>query len=194
MQTDERRDAIGAWAALAGLAPLYVISNDLTAGLVLGVSFLVVHSSAAAVALLLPARFGRSQVFAIAMLGAAVAASLSASVVRLLDPFLFESTYELVFLSALTIPVLRACVMPDGVADRERAMENVMRGLGYALSVALFGAVREFIASGAISINAAGSPFALLPIAAQPAGAFILMGLAAAAFRAVARTAKGSER
>lgn len=194
MQTDERRDTIGAWAALAGLSPLYVISSDLATGLVLGVSFLVVHSSAAAVALLLPARFGRSRVFVFAMIGAAISASLSASVVRLLDPFLYESTYELIFLTALTIPVLRACVMPDGEADRERAMESVIRGLGYALSVALFGAAREFIASGAISVNAVGAPSALLPIAAQPAGAFILIGLAAAAFRAVARAAKGSER
>jgi len=193
MLTDDRRDSRSAWALLAGLSPLYVISNELTVGLVLGITFLVVHSSAAAVSLLFPVRFGRSRVFAFAMLGAAISASLAGSIVRLLDPFLFEQTYRFIFLTVLTIPVLSACRMPESVADRERGMENVIRGLGYAFSVILFGAVREFMASGSISVNSIEASASLLPVTAQPAGAFILIGLVAAGFRAIMRATKGAE-
>jgi len=194
MPNDERRSSGSAWAALAGLTPLYIFSSELSVGLVLGIGFLVVHSTAAATSLLLPARFGRPRVFALAAVGAAVAASLSASVVRLIDPFLFEATHRYLFLTVLTLPVLSACVQPDGMAERERGIENVVRGLGYALSVILLGAIREFLASGTISVNPAAGSSALLPIMAQPAGAFILLGLVAAGFRAVMKAAKGSER
>ncbi len=194
MPNDERQSSGSAWAALAGLTPLFIFSSELSIGLVLGIGFLVVHSTAAAMALLLPARFGRPRIFALAAVGAAVAASLSASIVRLIDPFLFETTYRSLFLSVLTLPVLNACVLPDGMAERERGIENVVRGLGYALSVVVLGAVREFLASGTISVNSVAGSSALLPIMAQPAGALILIGLIAAGFRAVMKAAKGSER
>ncbi|PKL23024.1 MAG: hypothetical protein CVV47_17025 [Spirochaetae bacterium HGW-Spirochaetae-3] len=171
-----------------------MFSNGLSIGLALGISFLVVHSAAAASALLLPARFGRARIFAFAAVGAAIAASLCASIIRLLDPFLFESAYGRIFIIAFTLPVCRACIMPETIADRERGVENVVRGLAYALVVAVTGAVREFIASGTVSVNYSGASTALLPIAAQPAGAFILIGLCAAGFNAVMRAAKGSER
>jgi len=179
---------------LAGLAPLLVFSNGFSIGLALGASFLVVHSAAAACALLLPARFGRARIFAFAAVGAAVAASFCASIVRLLDPFLFESAYGRIFLIAFTLPVCRAGMMPETMADRERGIENVVRGLAYALLVVVVGAIREFIASGTVSVGYSGVSTALLPIAAQPAGAFILIGLGAAGFNAVMRAAKGSDR
>lgn len=184
----------GAWAALAGLAPLLVFSSGLSIGLALGASFLVVHSAAAACALLLPARFGRTRIFAFAAVGAAVAASFCASIVRLLDPFLFESAYGRIFLIAFTLPVCRACTMPETMADRERGIENVVQGLAYAFLVVATGAIREFIASGTVSVGYSGASTVLLPIAAQPAGAFLLIGLGAAGFNAVMRAAKGSDR
>jgi len=171
-----------------------VFSNGFSIGLTLGASFLVVHSAAAACALLLPARFGRARIFAFAAVGAAVAASFCASIVRLLDPFLFESAYGRIFLIAFTLPVCRAGMMPETMADRERGIENVVRGLAYALLVVVVGAIREFIASGTVSVGYSGVSTALLPIAAQPAGAFILIGLGAAGFNAVMRAAKGSDR
>jgi len=190
----ERNKGGGAWTAAAGLAPLLVFSNGLTIGLALGATFLVVHSAAAACALLLPSRLGRSRIFAFAAAGAAVAASFCASIVRLLDPFLFESAYGRIFLIAFTLPVCRACMMPETMADRERGIENLVRGLAYALVVVAAGAIREFIASGTVSVSYSGASTALLPIAAQPAGAFILIGLGAAGLNAVMRAAKGSDR
>jgi len=160
------------------------------------VAFLVVHSTAAALSLLLPLRFGPARVLGISLFGAAVAASLSATVLRLIDPFLFETAYSRLFLTVCTVPVLRACLLPESVAERERSIENILRGLGYSVVVILAGAVREFLAAGSISVNSASGPASasLLPIAAQPAGAFILIGLAAAAFKAAMAAAKGSER
>jgi electron transport complex protein RnfE len=193
MATPEKRQAAGAWAALAGLAPLLVFAQGLSTGLVLGITFLVTHSAAAAVALLLPVKLGRSYIFAFSVLAAAVAVSLTASVVRLLDPFLFETTYRYMFLVTLTIPVLGASVMPLSMDDRERAIENLVRGLGFALAIMSMGAIREFLSSGIISVNSRAQPSSLLPFATQPAGAFILIGLVAAGFRAIMRAAKRSE-
>ncbi|GAB1455515.1 hypothetical protein MASR2M48_08220 [Spirochaetota bacterium] len=56
-----------------------------------------------------------------------------------------------------------------------------------------FAALREFLASGTISIQAEVAYSSLLPMFAQPAGAFILLGLVAAGFRAIMALAKGTE-
>jgi len=194
MNNDDRPATVAGWVALSALTPLYVFSTSLSIGLSLGMAFLVVHSVAAVIALLLPVAFGRGRIFAFSVLGAALATSLCASLIRLLDPLLFESAYWRLFLLAFTIPVLRASIIPDTIAERERAWENVIRGIGYAASVILVGAVREFLASGAISINTRLVSTTLLPVAAQPVGALILLGLAAAGFKALMSTAKGEGR
>ena len=193
METSSTKNSKAAWAVLAGLAPLYVFSSGLFIGLALGITFLIVHSAASTIALLLPARFGHIRVYALALLGAAVAASIVASIVRLLDPLLFELSYHRIFLVVFTIPVLRAAKMPSSMVERERAFENIVKGLGYGLSVIVFASLREFLASGTISIQAEVAYASLLPLFAQPAGALILLGLLAAGFRAVMSAAKGSE-
>jgi len=193
MATGERHPVNDSWVALAGLSPLLVFSNGLSIGLVLAITFLVAHSAAAAVGLLLPVKYGRSYIFIFSVLAAAVAVSLTASVVRLIDPFLFETCYRYMFLVTLTIPVLRASIMPLSMDEREQSIENLVRGLGLALCIMSLGAVREFLSSGIISVNSRAQPSSLLPFAAQPAGAFIIIGLVAAGFRAIMRTAKRSE-
>lgn len=193
MGINEKYPEKSSWVALAGLSPLLVFSNGLSTGLVLGITFLVAHSAAAASALLLPVKLGRSCIFSFSVLASAVAVSLTASVVRLLDPFLFEATYRYLFLVTLTVPVLGASVMPKSVDDREIAIENLVRGLGFTFSIMSLGAVREFLSSGIISISFKAPSSSLLPFAAQPAGAFILIGLVAAGFRAIMRAAKRSE-
>ncbi len=191
---DQRSGSFAAWTSLSALAPLYIFSTDLTIGLALGLTFLVVHSTAASIALLLPVSFGRDRIFVFSVIGAAIAASLSASTIRLLDPFLFEATYWRLFLAAFTIPVMRASLIPDTISERERAWENVMRGLGSAASVVAVGAVRELIASGAISMMLGQTQSRFLPIASQPAGGMILLGLAAAGFKALLSAVKGAAR
>ncbi|HOZ73383.1 MAG TPA: Rnf-Nqr domain containing protein [Spirochaetales bacterium] len=193
MVIDNGRVSAGPLASLAGLAPLLVFSNSLSQGVALGVAFFLAYSAAGAMALLLPARLGRSLVFMFSILGAAVVSSLTASALRLFDPFLFEAAYDRVFLSVFTLPVLRACVIPATVSDRERAIERLLWGIGYSFLIAVTGAAREFLATGAVSTRFGTERGSLLPIFAQPAGAFMLIALAAAAFTVVIKAVRGSE-
>ena len=141
----------------------------------------------------MPARLGRPAVFAFSLLGASVIASLTASALRLFDPFLFEAAYGRVFLTIFTLPVLRACVMPETVSDRERSIESLLWGIGYAFLIAVTGAARELLATGAVSTSFGADRGSLLPIFAQPAGAFMLIALAAAGFRVIMKAVRGSE-
>ena len=193
MTIDDGRVPAGPLASIAGLAPLLVFSNSLSLGVALSIAFFLAYSAAGAMALLLPARLGRPAVFAFSLTGAAVVASLTTSALRLFDPFLFEAAYGRVFLSVFTLPVLRACVMPETVSDRERAIESLLWGVGYAFLTAVTGAVRQFLATGAVSTRFGAEHGSLLPIFAQPAGAFILIALAAAAFKVVIKAVRGSE-
>jgi len=183
MPNDDRTVTTRAWAAFVGLTPLLVFSNGLLIGLVLGMTFLVVHSTASAVALLVPVSFGRRRIFVFSMAGAMIAASVCATLIRIIDPLLFESAFTRIFLTAYTVPVFNAAVVPASMADRERAWENMARGLGYGLAIVLVGLVRELMASGGVTMVQAINPSVLLPIMAQPAGAMVLLGLVAAGFR-----------
>ena len=193
MTIDDGRVPAGPLASIAGLAPLLVFSNSLSLGVALGIAFFLAYSAAGAIALLLPARLGRPAVFAFSLLGASVIASLTASALRLFDPFLFEAAYGRVFLTIFTLPVLRACVMPETVSDRERSIESLLWGIGYAFLIAVTGAARELLATGAVSTSFGADRGSLLPIFAQPAGAFMLIALAAAGFRVIMKAVRGSE-
>jgi hypothetical protein len=194
MPNEKKGGALGAWTAFAGLTPMFVFSNGLSIGLALGMTFLLVNSAAAAIALLLPTSLGRAKIFAFSMLGAAFSASLSASLVRVLDPFLFEAAYARIYLAAFLIPVMKAALPPETVGDRERAWEHIIRGLAYALIIVVVGAAREFVASGAVSVTQMGKGAVLLPFAVQPAGGLILLGLAAAGWKAATAAIRGGER
>ncbi|HUW69055.1 MAG TPA: Rnf-Nqr domain containing protein [bacterium] len=192
MGNENRTVTTRAWAAFVGLTPLLVFSNGLLIGLVLGMTFLVVHSTASAVALLVPVSFGQRRIFAFSMAGAMIASSVCATLIRIIDPLLFESSFTRVFLAAYTVPVFNAAVVPSSMADRERAWENMARGLGYGSAIVLVGLVRELMASGGVSIAQATNPSVFLPVMAQPAGAMVLLGLAAAGFRVA--TSRGVDR
>ncbi len=194
MASEDRVGSAAAWTAFAGLTPLYVFSSSLSIGMALGWTFLLVYGSSSAIALLLPPAMGRNRIFIFALIGSSLACSLSASFIRILDPFLFESVFRRLFLVAFAVPVLRSSLMPDTIADRERAWENVVRGLGYAATIVVFGALREFMSSGSLSIIAEHASTRLLPMMAQPAGAMVLLGLSMAGFRLALKLAKGVDR
>ena len=183
-----------AWNAFAGLTPVFVFSSSLSIGMALGWTFLLVYGATSAIALLLPPAMGRNRIFIFALIGSALACSLSASFIRILDPFLFETSYRRLFLIAFTVPVLKSGLMPETIAERERAWENVVRGLGYATTIVVFGAVREFMASGSISILAERVSTSLLPVMTQPSGAMLLLALAMAGSRLALKLAKGADR
>jgi Na+-translocating ferredoxin:NAD+ oxidoreductase RnfE subunit len=194
MANEDKGGSAAAWTAFAGLTPLYVFSSSLSIGMALGWTFLLVYAASSALALLLPAAMGRKRIFIFALAASSVACSLSASFIRIIDPFLFESTYRRLFLVAFTVPVLKSALMPETIADRERAWENVIRGLGYAATIVVFGALREFMASGSISIIAEHVSTSLLPMMAQPAGAMVLLALSMAGFRLALTLARGADR
>mgnify|MGYP000882068632 CR=1 FL=1 len=194
MANEDKGGSAAAWTAFAGLTPLYVFSSSLSIGMALGWTFLLVYAASSALALLLPAAMGRKRIFIFALAASSVACSLSASFIRIIDPFLFESTYRRLFLVAFTVPVLKSALMPETIADRERAWENVVRGLGYAATIVVFGALREFMASGSISIIAEHVSTSLLPMMAQPAGAKVLLALSMAGFRLALTLARGADR
>lgn len=194
MANEDKGGSAAAWTAFAGLTPLYVFSSSLSIGMALGWTFLLVYAASSALALLLPAAMGRKRIFIFALAASSVACSLSASFIRIIDPFLFESTYRRLFLVAFTVPVLKSALMPETIADRERAWENVVRGLGYAATIVVFGALREFMASGSISIIAEHVSTSLLPMMAQPAGAMVLLALSMAGFRLALTLARGADR
>lgn len=188
----DKSGSASAWAGLACLTPLFIVADDAVGGIVLGMALLAIHSAASAAALLLPARLGEVRIFWLSSLVAAATASLAASTLRLIDPFLFESYAPGVFLAVYTLPVLSVCVPPEGIAERERTLEHMLRGLGYAVAIAGFGMLREFVSTGALGFGDRAGTGAFLPFAGQAAGAFILLGLLAAGAKAVLGAAKRS--
>jgi len=194
MANDDHKNSAAAWHAFAGLTPVYVFSSSLSLGMALGWTFLLVYGASSAIALLLPPSIEKKRIFIIALIGSAIACTLSASFIRIIDPFLFETSYRRLFIIAFTVPVMQSALMPETIADRERAWENVIRGLGYTATIVIFGAMREFLASGSISIIAAQVSTTLLPIMAQPSGAMLLLALAMAGLRLAFKLAKGVDR
>jgi len=190
MKHDERIPLSGSWLAFAGLVPLFVAATDLATGFAMAGACLVVHSTCAAIALFLPQSQARARGFAVSLLGGAVAVGLYSSVVRALDPLLFERAFSRLFLVAFLAPVMRASVPPEGEAERGRGWENVLRGLGLSLAIAVTGFFRELLATGAVSVTGApvSQGVSLLPFASHPAGAFLLLAFAAAGAKAFTGT------
>ncbi|MBN1518785.1 MAG: hypothetical protein JW923_01685 [Spirochaetales bacterium] len=182
MRTDSRLTL-----ALAGLAPLFMASDSLYAGMMAGGAFLTAHVLASGFSLLSHPELKRGQVFMIAMLGAAAGVGLFASVARVLDPLLFELLRHRVYAAPFLAPVVAAAHVPFGQPERERGWENIVLGLALSVSLAVFGAVREFLATATAPGSNHDGMSAFIPMAIQPAGAFILLGMITAAVQALGR-------
>lgn len=176
-------------ATLAGLAPLLVAADDLVKGVSLAGGFLVAYTVSATLALLLPARVPPIRAFALAALAAAASMTLYTSILRIVDPVLFELLGRRLFIVPFLGPVISVALAPKNEAARDRGWERLIGGLGFALAICLMGFMRELLSSGAISIDLAGQALGrpILPIASQPSGALILIGLVSAAIVAVSR-------
>lgn len=176
-----REDRInGVVAAMAAMAPLYLFSTDMYSALALGWTFVLVHGAASAMTLLAPPTLGRGPIFTLSAFASAIACSLSASFIRMLDPFLFEAMLGKLFIVAFTVPVLKAAVLPGTIAGRERAWDEVVRGLALAGTLVAFGAARELLTSGGIGLGAQRIGVGPLPFASQPAGGLVILALAMA--------------
>ena len=179
------------WLVAAGSIPLLVAARDVNAGLAVATAFFAAHAVATTVALLLPRSFPPSRVAWLSVLAASLSVATVASIVRIADPLLFERIYDRMFMAAFCAPVLMAS---EPAPERDRGWERLAFGLGAAAAVFAFGAFREFLAVGTISLagSASDTGISLLPMAAQPSGGLILVGLVAALGKTAAAFIKRS--
>ncbi|HAE23280.1 MAG TPA: hypothetical protein DCG47_13310 [Spirochaetaceae bacterium] len=178
----------------AGLSPMLVAATDLAGGLALAGAFLCVFTVASALPLLLPQRFQAQSLTMITLALAAVVLSLYASIVRILDPMLFELLYRRLFIVLFLAPVMAAARAPACESERDRAWEELIRGAVMSLLILAMGFARELLSTGAVSLvqNEAALARPFLPIMAQPAGAFMLLALGSALTLSIIRLAKRS--
>jgi Ca2+/Na+ antiporter len=182
------------FALAAGLSPMLVAASDLASGLALAGAFLCVFTVASAVPLLLPQRF-KSQSLTMLTLGlAAIVLSLYSSILRILDPLLFELLYRRLFIVLFLAPVMTAARAPSCESERDRAWEELIRGAVMSLLILAMGFSRELLSTGAVSLvqNEAALARPFLPVMAQPAGAFMLLALGSALTMSIIRLAKRS--
>ncbi len=182
------------FALSAGLAPMLIAATDLASGLALSGAFLCVFTVASAVPLLLPSRFKARNVTMITLSLAAILVSLYSSILRILDPMLFELLYRRLFLVLFLTPVVAAAKAPASESERDRGWEELVRGAVMSILILGMGFIRELLSTGAISFvqDEAGLARPFLPIMAQPAGAFMLLALGSALTLSIIRLAKRS--
>jgi hypothetical protein len=182
------------FALAAGLSPMLVAATDLANGIALAGAFLCVFTVASAAPLLLPQRF-KDQSLTMVTLGlAAIVLSLYSSILRILDPLLFELLYRRLFIVLFLAPVMAAAKAPSCESERDRAWEELIRGAVMSLLILAMGFSRELLSTGAVSLvqNEAALARPFLPVMAQPAGAFMLLALASALAMSIIRLAKRS--
>jgi len=182
------------FALTVGLAPMLIAATDLASGLALSGAFLCVFTVASAVPLLLPSRFQARNVTMITLGLAAIVLSLYSSILRILDPMLFELLYRRLFIVLFLAPVVAAARAPASESERDRGWEELIRGAVMSLLILGMGFIRELLSTGAISFvqNEASLARPFLPIMAQPAGAFMLLALGSALTLSIIRLAKRS--
>ena len=178
------------WSAIGGLLPLYVLASSASMGLALGALYLLSYSSAASVSLLAPARFGRRPIILLAMSAAAIMASIGSSLVRLVSPVMFEVYGPIFFLVPFVYPVMKAACTTRTDDGSDGLIEDLIRGAGNAGGIVVFGLMRELLAIGAIAGSSASGSARFLPVAAHPAGAFMLIAAFMASFKAIASFAR----
>ncbi len=164
---------------LYGLLPLLILSDSLAIGIVLSVSFLFCYIVTTVFLLFkkdnkLQLRFSLILFFIIS-----ICLSLILSITRIINPFLFE----LVFLKVCVIPlvpVLFKIQFTQNAKDHEWGLRELLYGLLFSFTILFTGFLREFLVSFSFSaiFQSADKAFPLFPMFNQPAGAFLLIGLA----------------
>ena len=194
MSTESRGATTYFLALLAGIAPILVAANDMTNAIILALAFIAIFTTAGTIPLVLPKRFTKSTVVLVTGLSSALTLSFCAFIVRLIDPMQFELVFRRLFLMPFILPVISASRTLERESDRDRAIEDIFKGIALALLIVLSGFMRELLATGSVSIvaEASGVTRFLLPVMAQPAGAFILLGLGTALAGAAIKKIKRS--
>lgn len=177
---------------LAGLVPLFLMVHTAAGGLMVAGGFLIAFTTAFISNLYLPPVFRRQVVFIASVLFATIGVSVYASLVRIIDPFLYERYFVVLYMVCFTAPVYHAAGSAYTEPDRDRGWENLAQGLGLSVSVFAVGLVRELLTTGSIlfTLVPEDQSRTILAFFAQPSGAFVLLSLLLATARLAARLLK----
>lgn len=175
-------------AAVAGLMPVFVAASDFAGAAALAACFAAGFAFASASSTLLPRKIGGGDSFAFGLLAASLGVAFALSVLRLLAPLRFELLYARAVLIPYTVPVLEAAWRPEAARGMESRLQATLRAFVLSLAIVIAGAGRELLAHGASLRAAPGqAPQAALPFMATPSAAFLLVGVAFAAWAAAAK-------
>ncbi|MFH2116208.1 MAG: hypothetical protein ABIJ86_17040 [Spirochaetota bacterium] len=179
---------------LAGLVPFYILVTNTVGGLIVAGGFLIAYTIVYISTLYLPSIFSKSVKCFTSILFSAIGVSLFASLVRIIDPFLYERFFPVVYMACFSAPVFQIAGIAGVVLDRDRGWEPLAYGLGYSVTIVAIGFLRELVTTGSVMFTMvpADQSKTILAFIAQPSGAFILLSLILAVVRTVARVLKRS--
>ena len=179
---------------LTGLVPFYIMVTNTAGGLLAAGGFLIAYTIAFISATYLPSFFNKSVIFISSILFATIGVSLFASLVRIVNPFLYERFFPIVYMACFSVPVYQVAGIAGAAFDRDRGLEQLAHGLGFATTIAAIGLLRELVTTGSVMISLvpADQSRTILAFFAQPSGAFILLALIIAIGRTTARILKRS--
>lgn len=179
---------------LAGLVPFYIVVTTTAGGLMLAGGFLIAYTIAFVCTFYLPAVFNRSAIFVASIVFSSIGVSLFGSMVRVIDPFLYERFFAALYMVCFSAPVYQVAGISTVKPDRERGWEQLAHGLGLSVSIVAIGLLRELLTTGSVMLTVVpeNQSRTILAIIAHPSGAFFLLALILASARFVARILKRS--
>jgi Na+-translocating ferredoxin:NAD+ oxidoreductase RnfE subunit len=179
---------------LAGLVPFYIMVTNTSGGLMAAGGFLIAYTIAFIATSYLPSYFSKPVIFFASILFSTIGVSLFAALVRVMNPFLYERFFPVIYMACFSAPVYQIAGIAGAGFDRDRGLEQLAHGLGFSATIVAIGLIRELFTTGSVMI--AQVPLdqsrTILAFFAQPSGAFILLALILATGRTAARILKRS--
>lgn len=171
-----------------GICPALAATTRAANGLTLGLATACVLVCSALVTSLIKGILPRKGRWAVLLAISAVFATLARTALRLTFP---EITAELgVFVPLIAVNALLLSRLDDVAAEASPAAalaDSLGMGLGYALALTLIGVVRELIGCGSVfGAQVLGAGYEPMLLAVLPAGGFLIYGLIAGIFNALA--------
>jgi len=144
--------------------------------------------------LYLPPVFSKSMVFVVSVVFSSIGISLYGSLVRIIDPFLYERFFAVLYMVCFSAPVYQAAGITEVESDRDGGWERLAHGLGLSVSIVAFGLFRELLTTGSVMLALVpeNQSRTILAFIAHPSGAFFLLSLILASGRLAARILKRS--
>ncbi len=179
---------------LAGLVPFYILVTNTAGGLMVAGGFLIAYTIAFISTLYLPSVYSKSVIFIASIVFSTIGLSFFAALVRVINPFLYERFYLVIYMTCFSAPVYQVAGIAGTGIDRDRGWEQLAHGLGFSVTIVAIGLLRELVTTGSIMLSSMPSDQTrtILAFFAQPSGAFILLALILATIRKAVRVLKRS--